>query len=78
VKKLPMLLVPAAIAAYSMSLALVTWVMISEIFPNRIRGADVAGCVLGFLFILVALPKTKGKTLEQTERDLVGAGEKSC
>jgi hypothetical protein len=32
-----MLLVPAAIAAYSMSLALVTWVMISEIFPNRTR-----------------------------------------
>jgi sugar porter (SP) family MFS transporter len=35
---LPML----AIACYSMSLAPVTWVVISEIFPNRIRGAAVS------------------------------------
>lgn len=35
----PLLLsVLAAIAAYSMTLAPVTWVVISEIFPNRIRG----------------------------------------
>jgi len=40
---LPMLLlVLAAIACYSMSLAPVTWVVISEIFPNRIRGAAMA------------------------------------
>jgi sugar porter (SP) family MFS transporter len=39
----PMLmLVLAAIACYSMSLAPVTWVVISEIFPNRIRGAAMA------------------------------------
>jgi len=37
-----MLMVLAAIACYSMSLAPVTWVVISEIFPNRIRGAAMA------------------------------------
>jgi sugar porter (SP) family MFS transporter len=42
-KGLPMLLlVLAAIACYGMSLAPITWVIISEIFPNRIRGAAVA------------------------------------
>ena len=36
----PMLiLVVLAIASYAMSLAPVTWVVISEIFPNRVRGA---------------------------------------
>jgi sugar porter (SP) family MFS transporter len=104
---LPMLgLVLAAIACYSMSLAPVTWVVISEIFPNRIRGAAMAVavgalwmacflltytfpmlnaklgpagsfglygiiCVLGFVYIRVKLPETKGKTLEQIERALV-------
>jgi len=43
---LPMLLlVLSAIACYSMSLAPVTWVVISEIFPNRIRGAAMAVAV---------------------------------
>ena len=43
---LPMLLlVLAAIACYSMSLAPVTWVIISEIFPNRIRGAAMSVAV---------------------------------
>lgn len=107
VQGLPMLvLVLAAIACYSMSLAPVTWVVISEIFPNRIRGAAMAVavsslwiacflltytfpilnaklgssgtfwlygaiCVLGCLFIFFKLPETKGKTLEQIERELV-------
>jgi sugar porter (SP) family MFS transporter len=107
VKGLPMLLlVLAAIASYSMSLAPVTWVVISEIFPNRIRGAAMAVavaalwlacfiltdtfpllnamlgaagtfwlyaviCVLGFVFIHFKLPETKGRTLEQIERELV-------
>jgi sugar porter (SP) family MFS transporter len=39
----PMLvLVLAAIACYAMSLAPATWVVISEIFPNRIRGSAVS------------------------------------
>jgi sugar porter (SP) family MFS transporter len=34
-----------AIGCYAMSLAPVTWVLISEIFPNRIRGAAVSVAV---------------------------------
>jgi sugar porter (SP) family MFS transporter len=46
VKGLPMLLlVLGAIGSYAMSLAPVTWVVISEIFPNRIRGAAMAVAV---------------------------------
>jgi sugar porter (SP) family MFS transporter len=107
VKDLPMLLlVLAAIGCYAMSLAPVTWVVISEIFPNRIRGAAMAVavsalwiacfiltytfpilnatlgsaktfwlyaaiCVAGFIFIKLKLPETRGKSLEQIERELV-------
>jgi hypothetical protein len=81
-------------------------VIISEIFPNRIRGAAMAVavsslwiacflltytfpmlnatlgsagtfwlyggiCLAGFVFIKFNLPETKGKTLEQIEKDLV-------
>ncbi|MBC8026328.1 MAG: MFS transporter, partial [Steroidobacteraceae bacterium] len=46
VSGMPMLvLVLAAIGCYAMSLAPVTWIVISEIFPNRIRGAAVAVAV---------------------------------
>lgn len=98
--------VMATIACYAFSLAPVTWVLIAEIFPNRIRGAAVsvavsalwvacfiltytfpllnatlgaaktfwlyaAICVGGFVFILLRVPETKGKSLEQIERELV-------
>ena len=47
VKGLPMLiLVLCAIGCYSMSLAPVVWVVISEIFPNRIRGAAMSVAVM--------------------------------
>jgi len=43
---LPMLiLVVLAIACYAMSLAPVTWVVISEIFPTRVRGAAMSVAV---------------------------------
>ncbi len=96
----------ATLACYAFSLAPVTWVLISEIFPNRIRGAAVsvavsslwiacfiltytfpllnralgpaqtfwlyAGiCMAGFVFIFLCVPETKGKSLEQIERELV-------
>ncbi|NOX54052.1 MAG: sugar porter family MFS transporter [Planctomycetes bacterium] len=101
-----LVLVVAAIACYAMSLAPVTWVVISEIFPNRIRGAAMSVavfslwtgctaltftfpflkralgahgtfwlyatiCVAGFFYILLRLPETKGKSLEDIEREIV-------
>ncbi len=97
-------LVLAAIAIYAMSLAPVTWVLIAEIFPNRLRGAAMsvavgalwlacfiltytfpilktllgtavtfwiyAGiCVFGLAMMIVFLSETRGRTLEQIERD---------
>jgi sugar porter (SP) family MFS transporter len=53
-----LLLVLAAIAAYSMSLAPVTWVIISEIFPNRIRGTGMSLAVAGLWIACFALTYT--------------------
>ncbi|MEJ2194665.1 MAG: sugar porter family MFS transporter [Ignavibacteriaceae bacterium] len=39
---LVLVFVVTAIAVYSMSLAPVTWVVLSEIFPNRVRGAAMS------------------------------------
>ena len=46
----------AAIGIYAMSLAPVTWVLISEIFPNKVRGEATAIAVLSLwaaYFVLV-------------------------
>ncbi|MGY5356165.1 sugar porter family MFS transporter [Wenyingzhuangia sp. IMCC45467] len=99
-------LVVIGIGVYAMSLAPITWVILSEIFPNRIRGAAMAVatfslwiacfvltytfpllnkgfgaagtfwvyamiCLFGFLFIRKNLPETKGKSLEEIEKELV-------
>ena len=59
VKGLPMLLlVLAAIACYSMSLAPVVWVIISEIFPNRIRGAAMSVSVSALDMPMAAMSAT--------------------
>ena len=41
-----LLLVLVAIAIYAVTLAPVTWVLLSEIFPNRVRGTAMATCTL--------------------------------
>lgn len=38
------ILVVAAIACYAMTLGPITWVLLSEIFPNRVRAVAVATC----------------------------------
>lgn len=67
VKGLPTLaLVLAAIGCYAMSLAPVTWVVISEIFPNRIRGAAMAVAVTALwvaCFILTFTFPSMNRTL---------------
>lgn len=100
-----LVVVLTAIACYAMTLAPVTWVLLSELFPNRIRGMAMSLCVsalwiacfiltvtfkpinvalgaagtfwlygaicmLGALFLYFRLPETKGKTLEEIEREL--------
>jgi sugar porter (SP) family MFS transporter len=94
-----------SVAIYSFTLAPVVWVILSEIFPNRIRGAAMslsavalwignfsltftfpsikealgwswnfwlyaAICLAGFAILYFRLPETKGKSLEQIQREL--------
>lgn len=55
---LMLLLVVAAIACYAMSLAPVTWVIISEIFPNRIRGGAMSLAVMSLWIACFVLTYT--------------------
>ena len=100
------ILVVLAISAYAMTLGPVTWVLLAEIFPNRVRGIAMATCTFalwmgsctltfffppmnaalgssgsfwiysaiccaGFLYFLRRCPETKGKSLEDLEKQLV-------
>lgn len=94
------------IACFAFSLGPVMWVLLSELYPNRIRGLAI-GCIgfinsftawvvtqifpwelsnlgnalsflifgaiaaFGFFLLLMILPETKGKTLEELEAELV-------
>jgi sugar porter (SP) family MFS transporter len=58
-KGLPILLCTlATIACFAMTLGPVTWVLISEIFPNRIRGAAVSASVSALWIACFALTFT--------------------
>lgn len=95
----------AAIACYAMTLGPVTWVLLSEIFPGRVRGTAMAVCtfalwvgsctltfafpsmnaslgcsgsfwiyaaicLLGFIYFIFNCPETKGRSLEELEKEL--------
>jgi MFS family permease len=51
-------LVMAAIGCYGCSLAPITWVVIAEIFPNRIRGAAMSVAVIALWAACFALTYT--------------------
>ncbi|MGL4631439.1 MAG: sugar porter family MFS transporter [Leadbetterella sp.] len=94
------------IASFSASLGAVTWVIISEIFPNKIRAlamsistlvlwiADFAAsyafpifnmkygisttlsifvilCIVYCVYIWIMIPETKGKSLEEIEKEII-------
>jgi MFS transporter, SP family, arabinose:H+ symporter len=95
------------VSAFGATLGAVTWIVLSEIFPNRIRGlalsaatialwiadfivastfpvmSDSLGtsstlyiyalfCAVSFVYVLLKVPETKGKSLEEIERSLTG------
>ena len=99
-------LVVTAISVYAMTLGPVTWTLLAEIFPNRIRGVAMATCtfalwvgcctltfsfpsmnaavgssgsfwiysaicICAFIFLWRRCPETKGKRLEELEKELV-------
>jgi len=93
-------------ASFAISLGPVTWALLSEIFPNKIRGLaislsgflnalvsslmitvfpislEIMGsgstyiilcglCSVGLIFVLKYVPETKGKSLEELEKQLI-------
>ena len=103
---LMVVLVVAAISVYAMTLGPVTWTLLAEIFPNRVRGIAMATCtfalwvgcctltfsfpsmnaalgssgtfwiysaicVCAFVFLWNRRPETKGKSLEELEKERV-------
>ncbi len=99
-------LVVAAISVYAMTLGPVTWTLLAEIFPNRIRGVAMGVCtfalwvgcctltfsfpsmnaslgssgtfwayslicICAFVYLWHNCPETKGKSLEELEKELV-------
>ena len=99
-------LVVAAISVYAMTLGPVTWTLLAELFPNRVRGIAMATCTFAlwvgcctltfsfpsmnaalgssgtfwiysgiclsaFIFLYRRCPETKGKSLEELERELI-------
>ena len=99
-------LVVTAISVYAMTLGPVTWTLLAEIFPNRVRGVAMAACTFAlwagcctltfsfpsmnaalgssgtfwiysaicccaFIFLFRNCPETKGKSLEELEKELV-------
>lgn len=104
---LVLLFIMGYLAFFALSLGPIVWVLIGEIFPNRLRshatslavfclwGANfvvsftfpillkwlqggftfliyAVMCVLCLIFVFKYLPETKGKSLEQIEKELVG------
>ena len=99
-------LVVTAISVYAMTLGPVTWTLLAEIFPNRIRGVAMATCtfalwvgcctltfsfpsmnaalgssgtfwiysgicLVAFIFLWNRCPETKGKSLDELEKELI-------
>ena len=99
-------LVVAAIPVYAMTLGPVTWTLLAEIFPHRVRGIAMATCTFAlwvgcctltfsfpsmnaalgssgtfwiysaicccaFVFLFRNCPETKGKSLEELEKELI-------
>ena len=99
-------LVVAAISVYAMTLGPVTWTLLAEIFPHRVRGIAMATCTFAlwvgcctltfsfpsmnaalgssgtfwiysaicccaFVFLFHNCPETKGKSLEELEKELI-------